>query len=226
MPSLLPRSAPRWLIDPIVNALARLRVTPNMLTAAGVSGNGVAAVLCASGEFLPAGAVMIGASSLDMLDGALARATGRATDFGSVFDAVMDRVSEAAVLFGLLVWFSDRGARTEELLIFVAVVSSILVSYVRARAEIIGLELREGLFSRAPRVILVAAGLMLHEVLSTNILTPVLWLLAVLASATALQRLVLVWAGTRGALTPGPSSTSLRTGSPLRGRGEDGMDEA
>jgi CDP-diacylglycerol--glycerol-3-phosphate 3-phosphatidyltransferase len=199
MPSLLPRSAPRWLIDPIVDVLARLRVTPNMLTAAGALGNGVAAFLCATGEFLPAGAVMISSSSLDMLDGALARATGRATDFGSVFDAVMDRVSEAAVLFGLLVWFSDRGGRTEELLIFVAVVSSILVSYVRARAEIIGIELREGLFSRAPRVVLVAAGLMLDEVLTTNanIVTAVLWILAVLASATALQRLVLVWTGTR-----------------------------
>ena len=196
---LLPRSAPRWLIDPIVNTLARLGVTPNMLTMAGVIGNGGAAVLCATGEFLPAGIVMIGASSLDMLDGALARATGRATDFGSVFDAVMDRVSEAAVLFGLLVWFSDRGGRTEELLIFVAIVGSMLVSYVRARAEIIGLKMREGLFTRAERVTALAAGLILNDIFtSTNILTPVLWGLAVLACATAIQRLALVWWKTRG----------------------------
>src|SRR5712692_6506813 len=166
MPSLLPRSSPRWLIDPIVDVLARLGVTPNALTAAGVIGNGGAAVLCAIGEFLPAGIVMIGASSLDMFDGALARATGRATDFGSVFDAVMDRVSEAAVLFGLLIWFSDRGGRTEELLIFVAVVGSILVSYVRSRAEIIGLKMREGLFTRAERVSALALGLILDDVLS------------------------------------------------------------
>src|SRR5207244_7938798 len=126
--------------------------------------------LCATGEFLPAGIVMLGASSLDVFDGALARATGRATDFGSVFDAVMDRVSEAAVLFGLLIWFSDRGGRTEELLIFVAIVGSILVSYVRARAEIARIKLKEGLFTRAERVSDQAAGLILNDLLSANVL--------------------------------------------------------
>src|SRR2546428_4335159 len=198
MPTLVPRSAPRWFTDPIVDLLARAGVTPNMLTIVGVAGNILAAVLAGSGEFVVAGILVLASSSLDTLDGALARATGRATDFGSVFDAVMDRVSEAAVLFGLLIWFSDRGGRTEELLIFVAVAGSILVSYVRARAEIIGVKMREGLFTRAERVSALAAGLILDDVLSTNILTPVLWGLAILVCATALQRLgLLVWQ-TRG----------------------------
>jgi CDP-diacylglycerol--glycerol-3-phosphate 3-phosphatidyltransferase len=196
MPALLPKSAPRWATDPIVDALARIGVTPNMLTLAGVLGNIAAAVLAGSGEFLPAGLVVLAASSLDMLDGALARKTGQATDFGSVFDAVMDRVSEAVVLFGLLVYFSDRGDRTEELLIFVAVAASLLVSYVRARAEIIGIELREGLFSRAPRVVLIATGLILGE-FEQDIITGMLWVLAALASLTAVQRLALVWSKTR-----------------------------
>ncbi len=191
MPSLLPRSAPPWLTDPVVGFLARLGVTPNMLTAAGVVGNVGAAVLAGRGDFLPAGILVLAASSLDLFDGALARATGRATDFGSVFDAVMDRVSEAAVLLGLLVYFSDRGGRTEEVLAFAAVVGSLLVSYVRARAEIVGLKLREGLFTRAERVVVLAAGLIIDQV------TPMLWVLAVLAGATAAQRLFLVWAATR-----------------------------
>lgn len=191
MPTILPRSAPRWLTDPVVQLLARLGVTPNMLTAAGVLGNVGAGVLAARGDFLPAGIVVLAASSLDLFDGALARATGRVSDFGSVFDAVMDRVSEAAVLFGLLVYFSDRGGRTEELLVFAAVVASILVSYVRARAQIIGLELREGLFTRAERVILLGLGLIIDQ------LTPILWILAILAGATAAQRLFLVWMRTR-----------------------------
>ncbi len=191
MPALLPRSAPRWLTDPVVDVMARLGLTPNMLTAAGALGNVGAAVLAARGEFLPAGIVVLAASALDMFDGALARATGRATDFGSVFDAVMDRVSEAAVLFGLLVYFSDRGGRTEELLAFAAVAGSFLVSYVRARAQIIGINLREGLFTRAERVILLSAGLIIDQV------TPMLWILAVLAGATAAQRLLLVWLKTR-----------------------------
>lgn len=203
MPSLLPRSAPKWLIDPIVNALAGIGVTPNMLTSVGVLGNVGAAALCAAGEFLAGGLAMGAASGLDLLDGALARATDRATDFGSVFDAVMDRVSEAAVLFGLLIWFSDRGDRTEELLIFVAVVGSILVSYVRARAEIIGITLREGLFTRAERVVLLGGGLIAQELVWDDALTAVLWVLAILVCATALQRLAIVWWKTRASEAAG-----------------------
>ncbi len=187
MSRLLPRSAPRWLTDPIVGALAGVGVTPNMLTLAGVLGNAGAAFLAARGDFLPAGIVMLAASSLDMLDGALARATGKATRFGSVFDAVMDRVSEAAVLFGLLYYFSDRGGREEELLIFVALAASFLVSYTRARAEIVDIPLREGLFGRAERVILLGIGLIIDQA------TVALWILAIAAGATAIQRLALVW---------------------------------
>ncbi len=187
MSRLLPRSAPRWLIDPIIRALARVGVTPNMLTLAGVLGNAGAAFLAARGDFLPAGIVMLAASSLDMLDGALARATGKATRFGSVFDAVMDRVSEAAVLFGLLYYFSDRGGREEELLIFAALAASFLVSYTRARAEIVDIPLREGLFGRAERVVLLGIGLIIDQT------TVALWILAVAAGATFIQRLALVW---------------------------------
>ncbi len=187
MPSLLPRSAPLWLTGPVVGVLARLGISPNILTTIGVLGNLAAAVLAARGDFLPAGIIVLAASSLDMFDGALARATGRVTDFGSAFDSVMDRVSEAAVLFGLLIYFSNRDGQTEELLIFIAVAVSFLVSYTRARAQIIGIELREGMFTRAERVIVLSTGLMIDHV------TASLWILAVLAAATAVQRLHIVW---------------------------------
>ena len=200
MPMLLPRSAPRWFTDPIVELLARSGVTPNMLTIAGVAGNVVAAVLAGSGEFVAAGIFVLAASSLDMLDGALARATGKATDFGSVFDAVMDRVSEAAVLFGLLVYFGDIGRTEDQQLAFVAVVASLLVSYIRARAEIVGVGLKEGLFSRAPRVLLISAGLILEpywDVWESSVHI-MLWALVLMSTLTAAQRLVLVWLKTRG----------------------------
>ena len=197
MPALTPRSAPRWLTDPAVNALSRLGVTPNMLTLAGFGGNVGAAILAADGRFLAAGIVMLTFSALDFLDGSLARATGRATPFGAVFDATMDRLSEAAVLFGLLWFFSDRGAREEELLIFAAVVASIMVSYLRARAEVIGLKLRDGFFTRTERVLLLGGGLILHEALNENVLTPVLWALALTAGFTVLQRLAMVWLKTK-----------------------------
>ncbi len=167
--------------------VARVGVTPNMLTLAGVLGNAGAAVLAARGDFLPAGVVMLAASSLDLLDGALARATGKVTRFGAVFDAVMDRVSEAAVLFGLLYYFSDRGGREEELLIFAALVASFLVRYTRARAETVDIPLREGLFGRAERVLVLAIGLIIDQA------TIALWVLAVAAGITAVQRLALVW---------------------------------
>ena len=191
MSSLLPKSVPRRITDPIVKPLARLGVTPNHVTAAGVLGNAGAAVLAARGDFLIAGVVMLAASGLDLLDGALARATGKVTRFGAVFDAVMDRVSEAAVLFGLLYYFSDRGGREEELLIFAAVVASFLVSYTRARAETVDIPLREGLFGRAERVVLLGIGLIIDQV------TVALWILAVAAGATAVQRLALVWVRAR-----------------------------
>ncbi len=197
MPALTPRSAPKWVTDPAVNALSRLGVTPNMLTLLGFAGNVGAAVLAADGRFLAAGIVMLAFSALDFLDGSLARATGRATPFGSVFDATMDRLSEAAVLFGLLWFFSDRGAREEELLIFAAVVASMMVSYLRARAEVIGLKLRDGLFTRTERVLLLGGGLILHDALDENVLTPVLWALALTAGFTTLQRLAMVWLKTR-----------------------------
>jgi len=200
MPTLLPRSAPRWFTDPIVDWLARAGVTPNMLTMAGVAGNLVAAVLAGSGQFLAAGILVLASSSLDILDGALARATGKATDFGAVFDAAMDRVSEAALLFGLLVYFGHIGRTEDQQLAFVAVVASLLVSYIRARAEIVGVELREGLFSRAPRVLVLSAGLILEpywDVWESSVHI-MLWVLAIMSTFTAAQRLVLVWMKTRG----------------------------
>ncbi|MCI0814486.1 MAG: CDP-alcohol phosphatidyltransferase family protein [Chloroflexi bacterium] len=197
MPALTPRSAPKWLTDPAVSVLSRLGVTPNMLTLFGFAGNVGAAVLAANGRFLEAGVVMLAFSALDFLDGSLARATGRATPFGSVLDSTMDRLSEAAVLFGLLWYFSGLNAREEELLIFAAVVASIMVSYLRARAEIIGVKLREGIFTRTERVLLLGGGLILQDILDTNVLTPVLWALALIAGFTVLQRLVFVWLKTK-----------------------------
>jgi CDP-diacylglycerol--glycerol-3-phosphate 3-phosphatidyltransferase len=201
MPSLTPRSAPKWVVDPAVGVLSRLGVTPNMLTVVGFAGNCGAAVLAASGEFLLAGIVMLAFSALDFLDGSLARATGRATPFGSVFDATLDRVSEAAVLFGLAWWFSDHGMRDETLLCFAAVVASFMVSYLRSRAEIIGVKMREGLFTRTERVILLGGALIVQGTIGIedeNILEPVLYVLAAIAGFTAVQRLAMVWSKTKG----------------------------
>jgi len=185
--TLLPHSVSRQITDPIISVIARTGVTPNHLSALGFLGNVGAGVLAARGEFLAAGLLVLVFSALDLLDGALARATGRATRFGAIFDSVLDRLSEAAVLGGLVFYFAERDEQREIILCFVALAGSIMVSYVRARAQAEGLELREGLFTRAERVLLVGGGLIIGQIRIA------LWILAVMASATALQRLYAVW---------------------------------
>lgn len=188
--SLVPHKVSTRITDPLVAPLAAIGVTPNMISVAGFAGNIAAAVLAASGYFLFAGIVMLVSSALDLLDGALARKTGTVTKFGAVFDSVLDRLSEAAVLGGLTYHFTQVGGSTTEIaLSYAAIVGSIMVSYVRARAEGLGLTLREGLFTRAERVILLAAALIIGH----GVLLWALWVLAILSHVTAVQRVFAVW---------------------------------
>jgi CDP-diacylglycerol--glycerol-3-phosphate 3-phosphatidyltransferase len=169
-----------------------------MITALGLAGALGAAVLIARGQFLAGGILMLAAAAFDMMDGLLARATGRATAFGGILDSLADRLSEAAVLAGVLFYFSSHGKREETLLAFVAVVGSLLVSYVRARAEAAGLRLRDGIFTRPERVIVLGIGLIIDQ------MRIVLWILAVLANLTVLERLVAVWRQLHGRETGEP----------------------
>ncbi|HYM15134.1 MAG TPA: CDP-alcohol phosphatidyltransferase family protein [Dehalococcoidia bacterium] len=197
MPSftLVPHKVSSRITDPIVSPLAALGVTPNMISAAGFGGNVAAGALAAGGHLLWAGAVMLLFSALDLLDGALARKTGTVTTFGAVFDSVLDRLSEAAVLGGLLFHYTQAGGHTAEIVLcYAAIVGSIMVSYVRARAEGVGLTLREGLFTRAERVIVLGGAL----VIGHGVVLWALWVLAVLSHLTAVQRVATVWRRTSG----------------------------
>ncbi|MQA00062.1 MAG: CDP-alcohol phosphatidyltransferase family protein [Dehalococcoidia bacterium] len=198
---LLPTRLPAHVLSPLVRALVAAGVTADMVTVVGVLGNVLAAYFIARGDLAVGGVVMLVASGLDMLDGAIARQTGRATPFGALFDSVLDRVSEAVVLFGVAWWAIDTGRTEEALLAFVALVGSLLVSYVRARAEGLGLALTDGLFRRQERVVLTGAGLLL------GLMRPALWLLAVLSCLTAAQRLYLAGRALKlaEAATPAPS---------------------
>ncbi|MBM4410188.1 MAG: CDP-alcohol phosphatidyltransferase family protein [Chloroflexi bacterium] len=185
---LLPRRAPAAVLDPIVRGLVAVRITPTMLTTAGFLGNVLAAWLAAQGDLRLAGVAVLFFSALDMLDGALARATGRASRFGALYDSTLDRLSEAAVLGGLLWHALQSGSDEQAMLAFVATVGSLMVSYVRARSEGLGLALRDGLFTRSERVVLVGVALIL------GFTRAALWALAVLTVLTAFQRL---WIGSR-----------------------------
>jgi CDP-diacylglycerol---glycerol-3-phosphate 3-phosphatidyltransferase len=192
MPSftIVPHKVSTRVTDPIVAPLARIGVTPNMVSVFGFAGNIAAGTLAAGGHFVWAGAAMLIFSALDLLDGALARKTGTVTKFGAVFDSVLDRLSEAAVLGGLLFHYTEAGGHTQEIVLcYAAVTGSLMVSYVRARAEGEGLTLREGLFTRAERVILLGGAL----VIGHGVVLWALWILAVLSHFTAAQRVATVW---------------------------------
>lgn len=199
--SLLPRRAPAAILDPIVRGLAAAHVTAAMLTTAGFLGNVFAAWLASQGELLLAGIAVLFFSALDLLDGALARATGTASRFGALYDSTLDRLSEAAVLGGLLWYALQTGSDEQAMLAFVATVGSLMVSYVRARAEGLGLALKDGLFTRSERVVLVGVALIL------GFTRAALWALAVLTVLTAFQRL---WIGSRALIAEDAAPTEDR----------------
>jgi phosphatidylglycerophosphate synthase len=195
VPTILPHSVPRSIAEPVARTVAATRLTPNQVTALGFVLNVIAAVLVGYGLFIAGAVVMLLGGVLDLVDGALARLTKRATPFGSVFDAVMDRYAEGVVLFGLLIWELNHGRNVEVALIFATVVGSFLVSYTRARAEVIRMDVKEGLFTRAERVALLALALIFSRI--PYVLVGALWILAILTNVTALQRLFYVWSRTK-----------------------------
>jgi len=130
-------------------------------------------------------------SCSDFIDGAMARAMGRATRFGALLDSSLDRYSEAVLLFGLLWFYAMEQASTQVILIFATLVGSLIVSYVRARAEGLGLDAEVGIMRRTLRIITLSLGLILSPI--EPALLVILWILAISTNLTALYRLFHVW---------------------------------
>jgi CDP-diacylglycerol---glycerol-3-phosphate 3-phosphatidyltransferase len=184
----------RAAVVPLARVLAAWGVTANSLTIAGAILNGAVAAVIAVGGFPLAGVLLLAVNALDLLDGAVARASGRAGPFGAFLDSTLDRYAEAVVFIGLVAWFASQANLRGEILTVVALVGSLMVSYTRARAEGLGLHGEVGLLARPGRLILLAAGLVLAAV------PPLAWsleavvaLLAVLTNLTAAQRGWYVW---------------------------------
>lgn len=189
--NLLPQRPPKAIAEAIGRAVGGMGVTPNMISLVGFGGNLASAWLITQDRLLWAGIVYLFFSALDMVDGAVARATGLASPFGAVFDSVLDRLSEAIVLAACGWYFAERGEQVQAAVAYAGLFGSVAVSYMRARAEIVGLSMREGLFRRQERVAILGLGLLF------NGLTIVIWVLAVLSNFTALQRFSMVWKGLR-----------------------------
>jgi CDP-diacylglycerol---glycerol-3-phosphate 3-phosphatidyltransferase len=185
----------RSLASRSVVGLARTRVTPNALTTSGVTLCLGAAVIVFFENRNPwvfywlGAALFVVGSILDILDGALARAGGKATPFGAFLDSTTDRVGEGAMLGAIALVFHRHGQPIAIAVTFAAVIGSFLVSYTRAKAEALGLRGDVGLGSRAERVVVITAGLVFAP-LSIWLLVAAIALLTATAWSTVLQRIL------------------------------------
>jgi len=190
----------------IGSAIFRLGLTANMLTVIGLILNGVVAGIIASGHGQLGGALLLVASAFDMLDGAVARASGTTSKFGSFLDSTLDRYSESIVFLGVLILLLDTtDAKTASILVFLATIGSLMISYARARAEALGWKASVGLVARPERVILLALCLLIDRPLWA------LWALALLTHVTAATRIIHVYRLSRTESNPtgSPSTTPL-----------------
>ena len=176
------RSLLSRIIAPVVDGMIALRITPSMITIAGLIGCIPAMILVAQGNLLLGGIIFFVSSLLDLFDGALARKSNSSSDRGALLDSVADRVSEALIMAGILYFGWSIQDKSIVLFSFGSVVGSLLVSYIRARAEGLGLNLSDGWFTRPERVILIS-GLLLFNLVSQGLI-----LLTILTFFTALQR--------------------------------------
>ena len=187
----------------LMQPLARLGISPNLLTSIGLLLSVVSALVIAQGYLFLAGLLVLFAGIFDMFDGAMARLRNAATTFGAFLDSTLDRYSESIILFGLL-WYALQHPSLQDrlwpvpheqtwmiALIFVSVVGSLMVSYTKARAEGLGIECKGGLLARPERVIILAIGLL------SNTSIWALAILAVFSNTTALERMISVWRSTR-----------------------------
>jgi len=181
--------------EPVARLLARTAITPSTITWFGFLLALGAAALIITGHPFAAGLMVLIAGFFDILDGALARYTNRATRFGAILDSTLDRLSEAVVLLGILVLYAREQLIAQTLLVGVALLGSLLVSYIRARAEALGLECQVGVFTRAERVIVLALGLLLNQFAYALVIA--LGIVAVFSFITVIQRLLYVWQQTK-----------------------------
>jgi CDP-diacylglycerol---glycerol-3-phosphate 3-phosphatidyltransferase len=177
------RVAFKRILDPIGKFLNRSGLTPNTVTLFGVAGNIIAAYFVARGEMLIGGILVLIVWPIDALDGTMARLRGEASDWGAFVDSVSDRYSELILLGALLYYFAMSSQHIAEVVTFAAAAGSILVSYVKARAEAQSFSAREGLLTRAERYFI------LGPALAFNIPVIGVWIIAILSNFTALQRI-------------------------------------
>jgi phosphatidylglycerophosphate synthase len=178
----------RYFEEPAARLLSALHITPNTISILGFLIACVSAFLAYQNSFISAGFLFLLAGIFDMLDGSVARITGHSTPFGAILDSLIDRVSETALLFGLMLFYLNNDNEPGVTLVFLALASSYLVSYLRARGEGAGINMqRSGLFTRTERVLTLSIGLIINQMILA------LTIVAVLSTATVIQRIYRIY---------------------------------
>jgi CDP-diacylglycerol---glycerol-3-phosphate 3-phosphatidyltransferase len=173
-------------VSPFIRLLTRWDMHPNTFTVFGLIVSAAAAVFMAVGSFRIAASLVLLAGFFDTVDGKLARQSGKVTKFGALLDSTLDRYSEVLLFFGMAYFFIEHDRYLTSVAVAVALGGSLMVSYVRARAESLGFDCRVGILQRPERLILIAAGGMIHPAA----LVVSIWIIAVLANVTAFIRLL------------------------------------
>lgn len=174
----------KGILDPIAGFLNRIGLMPNTVTILGLAGNTIAAYYLGRGYMTLGGIIVLLMGPVDALDGAMARLRGEPSDFGAFVDSVTDRYSELVIFLGLLAHYIQVRDWLAILLVYLAAAGSVLVSYVRARAQSVGVETKTGLLSRLERYLVIVPSLIL------NIPAVGLGIIALFANITAVQRIV------------------------------------
>ncbi len=174
----------KWVLDPIGTFFNRLGVKPNTMTILGLIGNAVGAVFLALGNMTIGGLIILAMGPVDALDGTMARLRGEASNFGSFVDSVTDRYSELVIFGGLLVHFLILDDWRSALGVYLAASGSVLVSFVRARGEASGYNTKIGILTRLERYLVLSPAL-IFKIPMVGV-----WIIAVLANLTALQRIL------------------------------------
>lgn len=175
-------------VKPLGNLLRKTGLTPDHLTILGLL-VGIGAAVAIGAGMLRLGVLLVALAALpDLLDGALARASGASSQRGAFFDSTVDRITDSLLLGGIAWYFASTESPHMTLLPFAVASVSSIISYQRAKAESLGIDAKGGLMERAERIIALLIGLLFPV-----LLIPILWIMLALTSITAIQRFVKVW---------------------------------
>lgn len=180
------RKISKGILDPMAGFCLKIGIKPNMVTGIALFLNVVTAYLLATGKITLGGLILLVGAPLDALDGAIARKRGEPSMYGAFIDSVSDRYAELIVLGGLLIYYIDKGNMLACLLAFIAAAGSVMVSYTKARAEAVGFSAKVGILTRVERSIVMILFLIINQPMIA------LWVIAILANITAIQRIAFV----------------------------------